>query len=126
MFDMIANHILLRAHRVHNPTYSINIQNQSNSEQLPQLTSISSNHHCDVEEEAGGIQENVYHILENPADDNDVYEVLDNYEKEEQNQKENVLDGPTVIEEEPEGVAIILSNDITPEDHHEIPMLLTK
>ena len=98
---------------------------ESNSEQLPQLTGtvrtgINSNHHLE-EDEAGESQENVYHVLENPTGD-DVYEVLDNYEKKEQDEEENVyhiLDGPTVIEEEPEGVAILTSSEITcaVEDH---------
>lgn len=106
---------------------------ESNSDQLSQQTStnhterINSNHYCHrLEEvvEAGdpeNQQENVYHILENPAGD-DVYEVLDKYEQEEQpqDQEENVyhiLDGPTVVtekeEEEPGGVATPPSSDIT-------------
>ena len=103
---------------------------ESNSEQLSsQPTStisrdINNNHHChSLEEEGEGEnqQENVYHILENPAGDDDVYEVLDKYEQKEEDQGgENVyhiLDGPTVIEEESEGVATLTSNDITGEDH---------
>ena len=72
--------------------------------------------------EAGDLEcqeEDIYHILENPADD-DVYEVLDKYEqKEPQDQEEenvyHILDGPTVVteEEEPEGVATPPSSDIT-------------
>ena len=98
---------------------------ESNTEQLPQLTGTVhtgdyNSHHSNSleEEEAGESQKNIYHILENPAGD-DVYEVLDNYEKKEQNEEENVyhiLDGPTtcIIEEEPEGVANILtSSEIT-------------
>ena len=103
---------------------------ESNSEQLSQPTGTTSrgtainyNHHChslEEEEVAGESQENVYHILEDPAGD-DVYEVLDKYEQREQDEEEenvyHILDGPTVIKEEPEGVAILTSSDITVEDH---------
>ena len=106
---------------------------ESNSEQLSQQTSINhtvrinSNHYCqrlEEVEEAGdpeNQQENVYHILENPAGD-DVYEMLDKYEQEEPKDQEeenvyHILDGPTVVtekeEEEPGGVATPSSSDIT-------------
>ena len=97
---------------------------ESNSEQLTGTaqTGINSNHYCySLEEgEAGESKENVYHILENLEGD-DVYEVLDKYEQKEQDEEEenvyHILDGQTVIEEEPEGVAILMSSDVTVEDH---------
>ena len=103
---------------------------ESNSEQLSQPTgttnrgtAININHHChslEEEEVAGESQENVYHILEDPAGD-DVYEVLDKYEQNEQDEEEenvyHILDGPIVIEEEPVGVATLTSSDIKVEDH---------
>ena len=120
----------------HNPTYMQRISLESNSEQLSQTTSATTvgtainnyNHHChSLEEEGEGeSQENVYHLLENPEGD-DVYEVLDKYEnfKKEEDEKEaeniyHILDGPTVIEEESEGVATLTSCDITGEDHKTI------
>ena len=68
------------------------------------VTDNVNNHHRyrgNLGEEAA--EENVYHILENPGD-NDDYEDLDKYELEKrgQDQDENVyhiLDGPTVVEE---------------------------
>lgn len=118
---------------------------ESNSEQLSQQTStlrtvgINSNHcsHSLGEEvgEAGDLEnqeENVYHILENSEGD-DVYEVLDKYEQNEpQDQEEenvyHILDGPTVVieDEEPEGVATLLSSDVavTVEDY-EVAILQT-
>ena len=123
----------LRVYSAHNPTYMQRISLESNNEQLSQQTStnhtvrINSNHYCHRREEvkeAGDLEsqeENVYHILENPAGD-DVYEVLDKYEQEEPKDQEeenvyHILDGPTVVtekeEEEPEGVATPPSSDIT-------------
>ena len=118
----------LRVYSAHNPTYMQRISLESNSDQLSQQTSTTrtSNHYChrlEEVEEAGdpeNQQENVYHILENPAGD-DIYEVLDKYEQEKpQDQEEenvyHILDGPTVAtekEEEPESMATPLSSDIT-------------
>ena len=93
---------------------------ESNREQLPEITvatSINNHYHDSLGEEgAGDSQENVYHILKNPGD-NDDYEDLDKYELEKkgQDQEENVyhiLDGPTVVEEGPEGVATSIDTDI--------------
>ena len=74
------------------------------------VTDNVNNHHRGNlgEEEA---EENVYHILENPGD-NDDYEDLDKYqlEKRGQDQDENVyhiLDGPTVVEE-----GVVTSTDV--------------
>ena len=119
-----------RVYSAHNPTYTQRISLESNSEQLSQTTStisrdINNNHHCHSlkkEEEGESKHENVYHILENPAGDDDVYEVLDKYEQKDEDQGgENVyhiLDGPTVIEEESEGVATLTSSDrVTGKDH---------
>ena len=128
-------------HQLHNPVYG---EDNNNDEQLlrrqtngilhePRPAAITegvSNHHhgsLGEEKENGDHVENVYHILENPGgDDNDTYEELDKYEKQEQNnQEENVyhiLDGPTVVEEEPGGVAT--STDSIPEEH-KVPILST-
>ena len=120
-------YIFYRVYSAHNPTYMQRISLESNSEQLSQQTSTNhtSNHYChrleEVKEALESQEENVYHILENPAGD-DVYEVLDKYEQEEpQDQEEenvyHILDGPTVVtekeEEEPGGVATPPSSDIT-------------
>ena len=123
-----STYTFLRVYSTHNPTYTQRISLESNSDQLSQQTSTNrtSNHYChrlEGVEEAGDLEtqeENVYHILENPAGD-DVYEVLDKYEQEEPQDKEeenvyHILDGLTVVteeEEEPEGVATPTSSDIT-------------